>query len=367
MMNNPPVVSTAAPVVVRALTRQSVPYTPIWLMRQAGRYLPEYRSLRAKAGNFLSMCQDPDIACEITLQPLRRFALDAAIIFTDILVVPDAMGCPVEFSEGQGPCFNQPIQTLADIKQLRGDTALDHLNYVFEAIQQVRVALPAQQALIGFAGSPWTLAAYMIEGSGSKDFLVARSWIYKNPSMLHQLLARLTQVIIEYLNQQIISGADVIMLFDTWGGLLSSEQYQLISLAYMRQIIAGLRRQQADRYVPVIVFTKHGGQWLNAIATTGCDAISLDWTTDVATARSMVGSRVALQGHLDPATLLGTRQALEVAVRQVLADYGDGSGHVFNLGHGIDRHTSVEQVQYLIELVKDHSRKYHLDEIDARS
>ncbi len=337
--------------LIRALLRQPVDRTPVWMMRQAGRYLPEYRALRNQASNFMSFCKNPDLASEATLQPLSRFDLDAAIIFSDILTIPDALGMKLQFVPGQGPIFDDPIRTAQDIERLYSES-LVQLDYVFQAIKRVVSSLRGQVPVIGFAGSPWTLACYMIEGQGSKTFQTARAFLYQEPALLQQLLEILTQHTIAYLNAQIDAGVEAVMLFDTWGGVLSPAVYQAFSLRYMSNIAENLNRQVNGHRIPVIFFTKNAGQWLEFIADSGCDAVGIDWMTNIADARARIGDRVALQGNLDPALLLTTPEKVTAAVKQLLTDYGSGVGHVFNLGHGIDKSTPIENVTAMVEAVK---------------
>jgi uroporphyrinogen decarboxylase len=337
--------------LINALLRQPVDKTPIWLMRQAGRYLPEYRALRAKTPNFMTFCHTPELAAEATLQPLARFDLDAAILFSDILVVPEAMGMTVQFSPGDGPHFPQPLRSLSDIQQLSVSHAVERLSHVFEAIRLTQRELAQRVPLIGFAGSPWTCATYMIEGGGSKHFMAIKTLLYREPQVLHELLQRLTTVTTAYLNAQIAAGVQVIMLFDSWGGVLSTADYPVFSLNYLHQIAQGLTRQREGQRIPLIFFTKGGGQWLSQIAASGCDAIGLDWTTDITRARAEVGAQVALQGNLDPCYLFAKPEQIISAAHALCAAYGLGSGHVFNLGHGILPQTPPEHVQVLIEAV----------------
>jgi len=344
---------------IRALLRQPVDRTPIWIMRQAGRYLPEYRATRAKAGDFLTLCKTPELACEVTLQPLQRFDLDAAIIFSDILTIPDAMGLGLYFSEGEGPKFQKPIKTLADIDALHVPDPVTELNYVTEAIQLTRRELNNKVPLIGFSGSPWTLAAYMVEGGSSKEFQLIKSMLYREPHMLHKLLNILAESVIVYLNAQIAAGAQAVMIFDSWGGLLTPQAYKEFSLDYISQIIAGLTREHNGQKIPVIVFTKGGGLWLENIANSGCDAVGLDWTIDIRDARARIGDKVALQGNLDPAALFGTPESIREAVKNILTSYGQGSGHVFNLGHGISQHVNPDNVKVLVDAVHEFSQQYH--------
>ena len=345
--------------LVRALLRQPVDRTPVWIMRQAGRYLPEYCATRKRAGDFLSLCKDPDLCCEVALQPLQRFELDAAILFSDILTLADAMGLGLYFSSGEGPRFKHCIRSPADVAALpRLDMAVD-LQYVMRAVQHIRRALNNQVPLIGFAGSPWTLATYMIEGGSSKDFAAAKALLYQDPDCVEQLLAHLTQATVDYLNAQIQAGAQVIQLFDTWGGLLSWQDYQRFSLAPMQRIIQGLRATDTGAAVPVILFTKGGGQWLESIAGSGCDAVGLDWTTSLAQARLRIGDQVALQGNLDPSVLYAQPQQIRQAVSHCLQQFGSGSGHIFNLGHGIHPQIDPQHLAACIDAVIELSPAYH--------
>jgi uroporphyrinogen decarboxylase len=328
-------------------------------MRQAGRYLPEYNQTRARAGNFLALCKNPDLATEVTLQPLARYALDAAIVFSDILTIPDAMGLGLYFAEGEGPRFERPLREEWEIRDLTAPDPATHLRYVLDTVSQVRRSLAGSVPLIGFSGSPFTLACYMIEGRGSSDFATVKKMLYERPDLLHRILEINTQAVIAYLNAQIEAGAQAVMLFDTWGGMLSQAAYHEFSLAYLRRIIAGLTREREGLRVPNIVFTKGGGGWLENIAAIGCDAVGLDWTVDIGAARARVGMRVALQGNLDPAILLSSPQVVQREAAAILASYGKGSGHVFNLGHGISQHTPPENVAALIETVRTTSVAYH--------
>ena len=345
--------------LLRALLRQPVDRTPIWLMRQAGRYLPEYRATRARAGHFMALCQNPELACEVTLQPLERFPLDAAILFSDILTIPDAMGLGLSFSEGEGPQFARPLRSAADIARLAAPDPEIELRYVIDAVRLIRRELAGRAPLIGFAGSPWTLATYMVEGGSSKDFARIKSLLYDQPALLHQLLAVTAQAAIAYLNAQTAAGAQALMVFDTWGGILAPRAYREFSLHYMAQIVAGLTREAEGRRVPVILFTKGGGAWLEDIAATGCDAVGVDWTVDLGDARRRVGARVALQGNLDPAALYAAPERIRQQAAQVLADFGPGPGHVFNLGHGVQPGVDPESVRALVEAAHDLSAPYH--------
>jgi len=347
-------------VFLRALRRQPVPYTPVWLMRQAGRYLPEYRQLRAQAGSFLALAQAPDLACEVTLQPVRRFALDAAILFSDILMVPHAMGLGLSFQAGEGPRFAHPVQSEGAVEKLRAPDLAD-LHYVFDTVSLLRRELDGQVPLIGFAGSPWTIACYMVEGQGSRDYHTIKRMLYARPDLLHRVLAVNAQATADYLNAQIHAGAQAVMLFDSWGGALADGAFQEFSLAYTRQVVQALVREHAGQAVPVIVFTKGGGLWLSDIAACGCDAVGLDWTVNLRRARTQVGDAVALQGNLDPAVLLAGEDAVRGAVRRVLDDVGavGAGGHVFNLGHGISQWTDPAMVQALVDEVHTVSPRYH--------
>ena len=344
---------------LRALQRQPTPYTPVWIMRQAGRYLPEYNATRKRAGSFLGLAKNPDYATEVTLQPLARFPLDAAILFSDILTVPDAMGLGLYFAEGEGPKFERPLRDEAAIKKLTVPDVGTTLRYVTDAVSQIRRALDGTVPLIGFSGSPYTLACYMIEGGGSADFRRIKTMLYERPDLLHHILDITAQSVIAYLNAQIQAGAQAVMIFDTWGGSLSAAAYQEFSLAYLKRIVAGLKREHDGSRVPSIVFTKGGGLWLEDIAAIGCDAVGLDWTCDIGAARARIGATVALQGNLDPITLFAQPAAIRAQVGQVLASYGHGSGHVFNLGHGVSQFTNPDHVAALVDAVHDLSRAYH--------
>jgi uroporphyrinogen decarboxylase len=344
---------------LRALLRQPVDYTPVWIMRQAGRYLPEYRATRKHAGSFMDLCRNADFATEVTLQPLERYALDAAILFSDILTVPDAMGLGLYFVEGEGPRFTSPLQTEAAIKKLRAPEVDISLQYVFSAVKQIRQALNERVPLIGFAGSPFTLACYMVEGGSSRDFMRLKTMLYDRPDLLHHILAVNTETTIAYLNGQIAAGAQAIMIFDTWGGALSHTAYQTFSLAYMQQIVNQLTPTVNGQVIPVVIFTKGGGLWLKSMAESGCHALGLDWTVNLQQARAQVGEKVALQGNMDPSILFASPQVIEAEVAGILAEYGHGSGHVFNLGHGISQFTSPEHVTVFINAVHELSRPYH--------
>lgn len=344
---------------LRALLRQPVDYTPIWIMRQAGRYLPEYRATREKAGDFMTLCSTPELACEVTLQPLERFDLDAAILFSDILTVPDAMGLGLYFAEGEGPRFKTPVRTEKQIRDLIIPEPEDQLKYVMDAVRLIRRELHGRVPLIGFAGSPWTLATYMVEGSGSKTFSLSKALLLQQPKLAHELLGKISKAVAAYLNAQIDAGAQALMIFDTWGGNLSPYLYREFSLRYMREIVQQLRREHDGRRVPVILFTKGGGQYLSELADTGCDALGLDWTCDIAAARKQVGNRVALQGNMDPATLSASPEVIRSEAARVLQSYGSGTGHVFNLGHGITPDIDPEHVKVLVDSVHQLSKPYH--------
>lgn len=344
---------------LRALLRQPVDITPVWMMRQAGRYLPEYRALRAKVGDFMSLCSNPELACEVTLQPLRRFALDAAILFSDILTVPDAMGLGLYFDPGEGPRFRKPLAGAKEIEALDIINTARDLPYVLDAIRLIRRELNGQVPLIGFSGSPWTLATYMIEGGSSREFLKIKGLMYENPALLHVLLSKLADSVTDYLNAQIAAGAQAVQIFDTWGGALSDRAYRDFSLAYMARILRGLTPEAEARAVPVIVFTKGGGVWLEAIADIGCHCVGLDWTLDIGEARGRVGHRVALQGNMDPAVLRAPEAVVRAEVGSILERYGRGSGHVFNLGHGITPDVDPARVATFIDAVHTLSAKFN--------
>ena len=344
---------------LRALLRLPTPYTPVWIMRQAGRYLPEYNETRRRAGSFLGLAKNPDFATEVTLQPLARFPLDAAILFSDILTVPDAMGLGLYFAEGEGPKFERPLRDEAAIKQLSVPDINASLRYVTDAVSQIRRALDGSVPLIGFSGSPYTLACYMIEGGSSSDFRNIKSMLFERPDLLHHILEINARAVTAYLNAQIEAGAQAVMIFDTWGGSLSDAAYKAFSLHYIHRIVDGLTRECNGARVPSIVFTKGGGLWLEDIATIGCDAVGLDWTCDIGNARARIGAKVALQGNLDPMALFAQPAQIREQVAQVLASYGAGTGHVFNLGHGVSQFTPPEHVGALVESVHELSRAYH--------
>lgn len=344
---------------LRALARQPVDVTPVWMMRQAGRYLPEYRAARAQAGDFMALCTNPQRACEVTLQPLERFALDAAILFSDILTIPDAMGLGLYFSEGEGPRFRNPVQDAAAIEALQVVDAKKDLPYVLDAVTLIRRELNGRVPLIGFSGSPWTLATYMVEGASSKDFRRVKTMAYDQPELMHLLLEKLADSVIDYLNCQVEAGAQALQIFDTWGGALSAAGYQEFSLQYMARIVAGLTKERDGRPVPVILFTKQGGQWLETIADSGCSALGLDWTIDIGQARARVGDRVALQGNMDPAMLHASPARIRDEVATILRSFGAGAGHVFNLGHGITPDVLPERAGVFIDAVHELSAPYH--------
>lgn len=345
--------------LIRALLRQPTPYTPVWIMRQAGRYLPEYNATRARAGSFLALAHNPDLATEVTLQPLARYALDAAILFSDILTVPDAMGLGLYFAEGEGPKFERPVRHEHDVKALFVPDPGEHLRYVLDAVSQIRRALDNRVPLIGFSGSPYTLACYMVEGGASADFQTIKTMLYGRPDLLHQILEVNARAVTAYLNAQIEAGAQAVMLFDTWGGSLSGAAYREYSLAYMKQVLDPLKRSHDGERIPAIVFTKGGGGWLEDMAEIGADAVGLDWTVDLGSARQRIGARVALQGNLDPAALFGPAARIRREVADALASYGRGPGHVFNLGHGVSQHTDPERVGVVVDAVHELSRAYH--------
>ncbi|WP_434779564.1 uroporphyrinogen decarboxylase [Neisseria sp. Ec49-e6-T10] len=343
---------------LRALLKEPTPYTPIWMMRQAGRYLPEYRATREQAGSFLDLCKNTELATEVTIQPLERFDLDAAILFSDILTIPDAMGLGLYFAEGEGPKFERPLQTEDAINHLHVPD-LNKLKYVTDAVSSIRKTLDGRVPLIGFSGSPFTLACYMIEGGSSKDFRTIKTMLYSRPDLLHKILTINAQAVIEYLNAQIQAGAQAVQIFDTWGGALSAQAFEEFSLSYMQQIIDGLIREYDGRKIPAILFTKGGGLWLEKMAQTGADALGLDWSCDIGQAKARVGNQVALQGNLDPHVLFAQPHTIEQEVSKILAAFGQGSGHVFNLGHGINQFTPPEHAKALVDSVHRLSKKYH--------
>ncbi|MET4162976.1 uroporphyrinogen decarboxylase [Marinobacterium iners] len=344
---------------LRALLREPVDVTPVWMMRQAGRYLPEYRATRAQAGDFLSLCKNRELACEVTLQPLERYDLDAAILFSDILTIPDAMGLGLYFEQGEGPRFKKIIRTEKDVAELPIPDAATDLDYVMAAVKEIRGALSGRVPLIGFSGSPWTLATYMVEGGSSKDFRHIKQMMYATPEVMHALLDKLAQSVTTYLNEQIRSGAQAVQIFDTWGGVLSGPMYQEFSLKYMKQIVDGLIREHEGRRVPVILFTKNGGQWLEVMAEAGADALGLDWTTNIDDARRRVGDRIALQGNMDPSVLYAPADRIRAEVADILQRFGSGNGHVFNLGHGIHQFVDPESAKVFVDAVHELSAQYH--------
>jgi uroporphyrinogen decarboxylase len=344
---------------IKAALSQHVDKTPVWMMRQAGRYLPEYRELRAKAGDFMSLCTNPELACEVTLQPLRRYDLDAAILFSDILTIPDAMGLGLYFKTGEGPAFERPVQTIQDIKKLSVPDIYSELKYVTDAVSTIRTNLKNQTPLIGFSGSPWTLATYMVEGGTTKNFGKVKGMMFAEPAAMHQLLDVLAKSVTAYLNAQIESGAQAVMLFDTWGGVLSTRDYQAFSLQYMQQIVDGLIREKDGVRIPVTLYSKGGAGWLEMMASTGVDCVGLDWTIDIDQARARIGDKVALQGNMDPCILYSTPEMIDAEVADILAKYGNGSGHVFNLGHGIHPTIDPANVKAYVDAVHKHSEQYH--------
>ncbi|MGE0556936.1 MAG: uroporphyrinogen decarboxylase [Burkholderiales bacterium] len=344
---------------IRALLRQPTEYTPVWIMRQAGRYLPEYNATRKRAGSFLGLAKNPGFATEVTLQPLERFPLDAAILFSDILTVPDAMGLGLYFAEGEGPKFERPVRDEAAVRTLKVPEPRETLGYVLDAVKQIRGALDGKVPLIGFSGSPYTLACYMVEGGGSEDFRTIKTMLYARPDLLHHILDINARAVIAYLNAQIEAGAQAVMVFDTWGGALSDAAYHEFSLAYLQRVVSGLHREWNGSTIPSIVFTKGGGLWLEDIAAIGCSAVGLDWTVDIGAARRRIGDKVALQGNLDPAVLFSPPATIVAQVGAVLHRYGTGAGHVFNLGHGVSQFTPPEHVAALVEAVHDLSRAFH--------
>lgn len=344
---------------LRAALSQSVDRTPIWMMRQAGRYLPEYKATRKVAGSFMDLCMNADLACEVTLQPLERYPLDAAILFSDILTIPDAMGLGLYFAAGEGPKFEHPVRTADDITRLPIPDPNDKLQYVMNAVSTIRKALHGRVPLIGFSGSPWTLATYMVEGSSSKEYRHVKGIMYSDPQAMHELLDKIAQSVVLYLNAQVEAGAQALMIFDTWGGILSPRDYQEFSLRYMQQIVAQIKRENDGRQVPVTLFTKNGGQWLEAMAATGCDCLGVDWTTDLSDARSRVGDQVALQGNMDPSILYGSDERIRDEVQTILASFGHGDGHVFNLGHGIHQYVDPAKAGVFINAVHEFSPAYH--------
>ncbi|HKK06616.1 MAG TPA: uroporphyrinogen decarboxylase [Gammaproteobacteria bacterium] len=345
--------------LLRALARELVDVTPVWMMRQAGRYLPEYRATRARAGSFMDLCRSPEMACEVTLQPLERFPLDAAILFSDILTVPDAMGLGLYFSEGEGPRFERPVRETGDVERLGVPDPESDLGYVMDAVRLIRRELDGREPRIGFSGSPWTLATYMIEGGSSKEYGWIKAMMFDRPELMHRLLGTLAQAVTAYLNAQIAAGAQAVMIFDTWGGILTPRDYREFSLRYMERIVGGLTREADGRKVPVILYTKGGGAWLEEMAATGCDCVGLDWTVDIGEARRRVGDLVALQGNMDPAILYAKPERIREEVGLILESYGVGTGHVFNLGHGIHPQVNPDHAAAFIEAVHELSAAYH--------
>ncbi len=343
--------------LIKALLRQPTDTTPVWIMRQAGRYLPEYREIRQQAGSFLDLCKNPDLACEVTLQPLLRFDLDAAILFSDILTIPDAMGLGLYFSEGEGPKFERPLRNQSDIDKLFVPDPSESLRYVTDAVSLIRRELNGKVPLIGFSGSPWTLATYMVEGGSSKDYRYVKGMLYDNPQALHKILDTVAQSVVTYLNAQIEAGAQAVMIFDTWGGVLTPETYHRFSLDYMQQIVSQLKRNHDGETIPVTLFTKGGAQWIEATADTGCDAIGLDWTINIDEARRRVGHKVALQGNLDPCTLYASPDTITDAVKKIMTDFGDHNGHVFNLGHGIHPSVNPDHLAVVVDSVHKFGRE----------
>ncbi|MDC0620569.1 uroporphyrinogen decarboxylase [Candidatus Pseudothioglobus singularis] len=341
---------------INALLKKEVTRTPIWVMRQAGRYLPEYRATRKKAGDFLTLCKSSDLACEVTLQPLERFDLDAAILFSDILTIPDAMGLGLHFIEGEGPKFSHPLSSLAEINQLTKPDVSKDLSYVSEAVSVIKKNLKGRVPLIGFTGSPWTLATYMVEGGSSKTFSKVKGLMYENPKHMHQLLDVLADTIIDYLNSQIEAGADSVMIFDTWGGLLNKASYENFSLMYMSKIVAGINRNYEGKTIPVTLFTKGGSAWLEQIAANGCDAVGIDWTVEIGEAERRIGSKVALQGNLDPSVLYASPEVIKSEAHKILDQFQGSTGHVFNLGHGITPDVNPESMKALVDAVHSYSK-----------
>ena len=346
-------------LLLRALLQQPTPRTPVWIMQQAGRYLPEYKKTREKAGSFLKLAKNPDLATEVTLQPIQRFKLDAAIVFSDILTIPDAMGLGLNFVEGEGPSFERPLRDEKSILSLSPPDPSEKLRYVIDTIRQLRQALDNQLPLIGFSGSPFTLACYQIEGRGGSDFHWVKKMLYQRPKLLHRLLEINTKSVIDYLNAQIVAGANAVILFDTWGGILSQDSYKHFSLEYIKRVLKGVIPSFDGQKIPKTVFSKGGAVWLDMLARSGADAIGIDWQLDIGLARKLANNRVALQGNLDPSVLFGTPELVQSEVGKVLKSYGRGNGHVFNLGHGISQFTPPENVEVLIEAVRNKSPIFH--------
>ncbi len=344
---------------LKALLRQPVDKTPVWMMRQAGRYLPEYRATREKAGSFMDLCMNAELACEVTIQPLERYDLDAAILFSDILTIPDAMGLGLRFATGEGPKFDHPIRSAADVNALGIPDPEGELQYVMNAVRTIRQELNGRVPLIGFSGSPWTLATYMVEGGSTKEFGKVKGMMFDQPLVMHKLLDTLAQSVISYLNAQITAGAQAVMVFDTWGGVLTPRDYKEFSLRYMQQIVDGVMREYEGKTIPIVLFSKGAAGWLEVMAETGCDALGVDWTLDMSDARARVGDKVALQGNMDPSILYAQADRIEAEVKTVLASYGHGNGHIFNLGHGIHQHIDPEKVGVFVDAVHQHSEQYH--------
>ena len=345
--------------LIRALLRQPVDYTPVWLMRQAGRYLPEYRAIRSKVTDFMQLCKTPELACEVTLQPIKRFNLDAAILFSDILTIPDAMDVGLHFVEGEGPVISRPVRTEQDVNKIQIPNPEMDLKYVCDAIHLIKKELKQELPLIGFAGSPWTIATYMVEGGSNKSFGHIKKLLYSNPALLHHLLDKLTQSVTYYLNAQIKAGVDAIMIFDTWGGVLTTQAYQEFSLRYMSDIIHGLNKERQGQPIPIILFTKSGDQWIEQMVSSGCDAVGVDWTVNLKDIRARVGNNVSIQGNLDPSVLFGTPEFIQKEVKAILSSYGHGNGHVFNLGHGILPEIPFENVKIMVDAVHEYSLPFH--------
>ena len=346
-------------LLLRALLKQPVSRTPVWIMRQAGRYLPEYRKVRAQAGDFMSLCRNAELACEVTMQPLRRYKLDAAILFSDILTVPDAMGLGLYFETGEGPKFERPVTNARDIRALPTPDVAIELDYVFNAVRTIRRELNGRVPLIGFAGSPWTVGTYMVEGGSSREFPTIKGLAKDDPAALDALMAKVATITTDYLNAQIDAGAQAVQIFDTWGAALERDDYRRFSLASMQQILDGLNRQKNGEQIPVILFTKGAGSMLADMVVTGCDALGVDWTTSLADARRYTKDKVALQGNLDPATLRESDETIRQGVADTLASYGDGPGHVFNLGHGITPDIDPDKLGVLVDAVHELSPHYH--------
>ena len=344
---------------LRAMLKEPVDATPVWMMRQAGRYLPEYRATRAKAGSFMDLCKNAELACEVTIQPLERYPLDAAILFSDILTIPDAMGLQLRFAEGEGPKFDNPVRTEADVNNLPVPDPEGELQYVMNAVRTIRKELDGRVPLIGFSGSPWTLATYMVEGGSTKEYAKVKGMMFDRPDLMHKLLDTTAKSVISYLHAQIAAGAQAVMIFDTWGGVLTPRDYKEFSLNYMQQIVDGLVRENEGRKVPVTLFTKGGGAWIEDMAATGCDGLGIDWTLNIGEARKRVGNKVALQGNMDPSILYASPDRIRAEVAEILASYGNGTGHIFNLGHGIHQHIDPEHAGAFINSVHELSAQYH--------